>query len=982
MGLTPKPQGSVPKNHLIKEIRIRCERLNSDLLPASSGHGSLAGAKRKKVQNSLRIAQWNLRGLSHPSKIQTINIIDCDLLALQEINHLNSSKIDLINTKSVILRKERKLEERGGGTMTLSDLNISHTEEINVNKDCNLLRLIIDGVFVVWIGNIYLNLGLPKQINKLFSAIQSNIPEHEMKNLILIGDFNVNLNNKSPKLTLLTNLCKQFNLKIHNPGQASREHTTLDFLISGGGIEASLKDNLRSCSDHNILIWDISFGATTKPKKIYIPNRKLAEEITKAAVMDKDVTNAVSLLERFLKLKKLRKKEQFLRIKPKKVKNDEYKNLLLSLKEEDSIKETLNFYWTNFWEELEAQRYSPMSKEAFDTLKAICKYHLYEKRDGSIVNKILTCNGEILTDPKKVASSLIEVLKDIQLSEKFVQYSGNLPFPDLPPLTEGEVWHLLSKLATGKALSFDLFSDMLLKDESAMKKLTKLLKDLWSKDLNKIDSLNELFKARLVALNKVHPNIPKQDEFRPIIILSLIIKIMECRWLPKLQEYVITKLCPSQTGFVPGQGVFTNIFRAIKRIKERTSKKQRIFGLFIDFKSAYNFARHDLLFERLEKMLDKDEINFQRAIYDKIMIQLETSMFRPNLGVAQGSVISPFLFDIYTEPLLLELSKILGVDDILAYADDILILCENQSLLHKCIDIIERWSHENNLKINKKKSAVLEFINRRNRITQLNLGESFRGYPVVDKYKYLGTWLSQKLTADPQIQFLEKKVNFMKHKLSPCLYNASLDMRKNMWQVFVLPLFEFTLPIYFYEEAVTRKLRLEKILRHSFKSFTGLGKTVETKLIDELMGYSLQARSKHIQYVSEKKWEFRLIGEQYFPTKDPNQELAWSPYKPNKCKYFSKDMIKFINLQCAICPTCKDQGITKRCSQEHLDTFHQVKIDSVDIIYDHLIKNSMKEVVNSKNKKVKKPKNRKEMIQTFHEIFDPNYYKIKSFFCQ
>ena len=222
----------------------------------------------------------------------------------------------------------------------------------------------------------------------------------------------------------------------------------------------------------------------------------------------------------------------------------------------------------------------------------------------------------------------------------------------------------------------------------------------------------------------------------------------------------------------------------------------------------------------------------------------------------------------------------------------------------------------------------------------------------------------------------------MKHRLNPCLFSASLDMRKNMWQVFVLPLFEFTLPIYFYEEAVTRKLRLEKILRHSFKSFTGLGKTVETKLIDELMGYSLQARSKHIQYVSEKKWEFRLIGEQYFPTKDPNQELAWSPYKPNKCKYFSKDMIKFINLQCAICPTCKDQGITKRCSQEHLDTFHQVKIDSVDIIYDHLIKNSMKEVVNSKNKKVKKPKNRKEMIQTFHEIFDPNYYKIKSFFCQ
>ena len=127
---------------------------------------------------------------------------------------------------------------------------------------------------------------------------------------------------------------------------------------------------------------------------------------------------------------------------------------------------------------------------------------------------------------------------------------------------------------------------------------------------------------------------------------------MECGWLPKLQEYVISKLCPSQTGFVPGQGVFTNIFRAIRRIKERTNNKQHIYGLFIDFKSAYNYTRHDLLFERLEKVLDKDEIAFQKAIYDKILIQAENSTFRPNLGVAQGSVISPSLFDIYTEPLL------------------------------------------------------------------------------------------------------------------------------------------------------------------------------------------------------------------------------------------------------------------------------------------------------------------------------------------
>ena len=193
---------------------------------------------------------------------------------------------------------------KGGGTITLSDLKITHKQEVDINKDCNLTRIVIDGVFVLWIGNIYLNRGLPKQINKLFSVIQENIPEHEVQNLILIGDFNVNINIKSNKLILLENLCKQFQLKINNPGKASRDMTTLDFLISGKGVEAKIKDNLDSCSDHNILIWDIIFKATSRPKNIYIPNKKIAEEITRTAIMNKDVTSATTLLQTFLKLKK------------------------------------------------------------------------------------------------------------------------------------------------------------------------------------------------------------------------------------------------------------------------------------------------------------------------------------------------------------------------------------------------------------------------------------------------------------------------------------------------------------------------------------------------------------------------------------------------------------------------------------------------------------------------------------------------------
>jgi hypothetical protein len=46
--------------------------------------------------------------------------------------------------------------------------------------------------------------------------------------------------------------------------------------------------------------------------------------------------------------------------------------------------------------------------------------------------------------------------------------------------------------------------------------------------------LKESMKARLITLNKVWPNIPTLDNFRPITVLSPIIKFIEMIFLPKL----------------------------------------------------------------------------------------------------------------------------------------------------------------------------------------------------------------------------------------------------------------------------------------------------------------------------------------------------------------------------------------------------------------------------------------------------------------
>jgi hypothetical protein len=50
--------------------------------------------------------------------------------------------------------------------------------------------------------------------------------------------------------------------------------------------------------------------------------------------------------------------------------------------------------------------------------------------------------------------------------------------------------------------------------------------------------MSRSFEARLVPLNKVWPDIPSKEQFRPIVILSPLFKWLEIRFTWKLSNYL------------------------------------------------------------------------------------------------------------------------------------------------------------------------------------------------------------------------------------------------------------------------------------------------------------------------------------------------------------------------------------------------------------------------------------------------------------
>jgi len=52
---------------------------------------------------------------------------------------------------------------------------------------------------------------------------------------------------------------------------------------------------------------------------------------------------------------------------------------------------------------------------------------------------------------------------------------------------------------------------------------------------------------------------------------------------------------------------------------------------------------------------------------------------------------------------MLELERIAGKHNTFAYADDLMIICEDEEMAKKIIEIIKKWSEENEVKLKKKK---------------------------------------------------------------------------------------------------------------------------------------------------------------------------------------------------------------------------------------------------------------------------------------
>ena len=212
-------------------------------------------------------------------------------------------------------------------------------------------------------------------------------------------------------------------------------------------------------------------------------------------------------------------------------------------------------------------------------------------------------------------------------------------------------------------------------------------------------------------------------------------------------------LCDEQNGFRKNRLCLHHIFTLNTIVRNKChARKEGIFAAFVDFRKAFDVTDRELLYCALiEKGVTGPFLDLIRQLYmnttNILQINQElSSHFRSEIGVKQGDNLSPSCFCQFINSLIKELQQIkIGVNIgsrklcCLAYADDIVLLAENEKDLNKLLHTLENWCSRWRVLINTDKTKVMHFRRRRIKQSSFPFRVGNTELETVDKYKYLGT---------------------------------------------------------------------------------------------------------------------------------------------------------------------------------------------------------------------------------------------------
>ena len=314
-------------------------------------------------------------------------------------------------------------------------------------------------------------------------------------------------------------------------------------------------------------------------------------------------------------------------------------------------------------------------------------------------------SGKCLTEEKEILSRWTEYCSELynyeSCGDNAVLDCSQPPEEDLQPILREEVEIAVASLKKWKSARVDNIPAELVQAgcETMIDILTEICNRIWRTG----EWPTPWTQSLIITLPK-KGNLQLCQNYRTISLIShsskVMLKVILNRLKPQAEEIIAEK----QAGFRARRSTTEQIFSLRILCEKYLQHQQNLYHVFIDFTKAFDRVWHAALWATMQKYnINANLVRTIEQLYDKATsaVQMNGSIgewFRTTVGVRQGCLLSPILFNIFLEWIMSDAleehdGKVsIGGRNItnLRFADDIDALVEEEQELEALVESLDK----------------------------------------------------------------------------------------------------------------------------------------------------------------------------------------------------------------------------------------------------------------------------------------------------